>query len=104
MASLNKKIKVLSATVKGSLHKAKDLPCQDYSKSCQKNNKLVAIVSDGAGSAKYSKIGAKIICDTLCDILINSDIKNIRSDVQHAIEIARQKLIFHKKNKSKTRV
>ena len=61
MASLNKKIKVLSATVKGSLHKAKDLPCQDYSKSCQKNNKLVAIVSDGAGSAKYSKISATIV-------------------------------------------
>lgn len=102
MASSNQNIKVLSATVKGSLHKAKDLPCQDYSKSCKKNNKLVAIVSDGAGSAKYSKIGAKIICDTLCDILVNSDMKNIRSDVLRAIEIARQKLIFHKNNKSKS--
>ena len=97
-------IQVLSTSVKGALHRAKSIPCQDYSCSKTNQNKLVAVVSDGAGSAKYSKIGAKIICNTLCDILINSDIKNIKKDVSNAIKIARQKLILHKHNKSKSQL
>lgn len=96
------KIHTLSISLRGTLHKAKNLPCQDYFCVKKNNNKLVAIVSDGAGSAKYSKIGAKIVCETLCDILVRSNLQNIRSDVMKAIECARQKLMFHRYNKSKS--
>lgn len=100
--SNNERIHVLSTSIRGPLHRSLGLPCQDYSCARSTKNKLVAIVSDGAGSAKHSKIGAKIICETLCDLLINSDIKTIRSDVIKAISIARQKLLLHRYNQSKT--
>ncbi len=97
----NGRINVLSTSIRGALHKSLGLPCQDYSCSRTLKNKLVAVVSDGAGSAKYSKIGAKIVCDTLCDLLINSDLKTIRGDVENAINIARKKLLFHRCNSGK---
>lgn len=99
----NGRIKILCASIRGPLHKSLGLPCQDYSCARSAKNKLVAVVSDGAGSAKHSKIGAKIICETLCDLLINSDIKTIHDDVIKAIGVARQKLLFHRLNKTKNK-
>lgn len=96
------RIQILSANIQGALHRTKNMPCQDCYASKVNKNKLVAIVSDGAGSAKYGKIGARIICDTLCDLLIRSDFKNIRQNVTEAINVARQKLILHRRNKSKS--
>ena len=60
--------KFLATSIRGALHKAKNLPCQDYYAAKIKDNKIVAVVSDGAGSAPYSQIGARVICHTLCDI------------------------------------
>jgi len=97
-----KQINVLATSIRGALHKARDLPCQDYSCSRAYKNKFIAVVSDGAGSAPHSRTGAKIICDTLCSLLINSDIENIKVDVKKAILTARQKLLFHRYNHSKT--
>lgn len=98
----NEHIHVLSTSIRGPLHKSLGLPCQDYSCARSAKNKLVAVVSDGAGSAKHSKTGAKIICETLCDLLVNSNLKTIRTDVVKAIDIARQKLLLHRYNHSKT--
>ncbi len=100
--SKNGHIHVLSASIRGSLHKSLGLPCQDYSCARSAKNKFIAVVSDGAGSAKYSKIGAKIICNTLCDLLIKSNLTTIKEDVAHAISIARKKLILHRYNQSKS--
>ena len=93
---------IIATSLRGALHKAKGLACQDYYCHKYRKNKFVAVVADGAGSAPYSKIGAKIICETLCDILINSSLKDIRKNVINAINQARQKLIIHPRNKSKT--
>ena len=93
---------VIATSVCGALHKVKGLPCQDYFRTKSLGHKTVAVVSDGAGSAKYGKIGAKVICETLCDVLLKSTLKNIRNDVEKAIETAREKLIFHRFNKSKS--
>jgi serine/threonine protein phosphatase PrpC len=55
------------ASVRGTSHHRDGKPCQDYS-SCEvladKHNHevLVAVASDGAGSAKYSQIGSSLIC------------------------------------------
>ena len=93
---------VLPARIQGALHRLKGIPCQDAYCYKRLKNKFIAVVSDGAGSAKHGKTGARIICTTLCDLLANSNLQNIQSDVVRAINIARQKLVLHRQNKSKS--
>ena len=93
---------IIATSVCGALHKAKGLPCQDYFKTISHGHKTIAVVSDGAGSAKYGKIGAKTICETLCDILVKSTLKSIKADIKKAIKIAREKLLLHRYNTSKS--
>ena len=97
-----KEFQILSTSLRGALHKANNMPCQDFCSYKTRKNKVVGIVSDGAGSARYAQTGAKIVCQTLCDILINSNLKTIKNDVIKAVETARQKLILHRRNKSKS--
>lgn len=102
MKKTPKDIRVIATKITGSLHEAKNTPCQDFYHYACSGNKLVAVVSDGAGSAKYGKIGAKIVCETLVDQLINAPLKNAERIVKDAIEIARGKLMLHRLNKSKS--
>ena len=100
--SKKEQINVLSLSVCGSLHKSKNLLCQDFACFKNKGKKIAAAVSDGAGSAKYGKIGAKIIAQTVCDVLIKSDFNNIQSNIKRAILLARDKVMFHRLNKTKS--
>lgn len=101
--SLKKGADIINVSVCGALHKSKNISCQDYAFFKTKGKKLAAVVSDGAGSAKHGKIGAKIIAETMCELLINSNIKTIKSDVIKAVDVARQKLEFHRFNKTKSK-
>ena len=92
------KIKVCATCVTGPIHRGRGQPCQDYCRYSTRGSNFVAVVSDGAGSTKYGRIGAKIVCDTLVDILANANFKNIRSAITHAIEVARDKITFHRYN------
>lgn len=102
MKKTPRSIRVIAAKITGSLHSAKKTPCQDFYHYACSGNKLVAVVSDGAGSAKYGKIGAKIICETLVNVLINTPFKDVEQAVRLAVEIARDRLVIHRLNKSKS--
>lgn len=102
MKRTSKSIRVIATKITGSLHLAKNTPCQDFYYYACSGNKLVAVVSDGAGSAKYGKIGAKMICETLVNVLVNTPFKDIKSAVVMAVEMARERLIIHRLNKSKS--
>lgn len=93
-------IRVIAATIQGPLHSNKNLPCQDYCRYITSGKNFVAVVSDGAGSAKFGKIGARIACDTLIDLLKNSAFDNIQEAVRHALEVARMKVLRHRLNKT----
>lgn len=102
MRANNQNIRVLTASVKGVLHAQQNLPCQDYCKYDQDGRNFIAVVSDGAGSAKYGRIGAKTVCETLTSLLKNIDFGEAKKAVAQAIGIARSKLIRHRLNKTKS--
>ncbi len=101
MTKNNSKIKVVAASVCGPMHKYCKLPCQDYFKHKTGGKNFVAVVSDGAGSAKYGKIGAKTVCDTLVDLLADCPFDKIKEKIPLAIEVARKKIMRHRLNKNK---
>ena len=76
MKKTPRSIRVIATKITGGLHLAKKKPCQDFYQYACSGNKLVAVVSDGAGSAKYGKIGAKVVCETLVNVLINTPLKD----------------------------
>lgn len=102
MKKSSKNIRVIATKITGRLHTAKKIPCQDFYQYACSGNKLVAVVSDGAGSAKYGKIGAKMVCETLVNVLINTPLRDMEGAVKKAIETARDRLIIHRLNKSKS--
>lgn len=102
MKKTSRNIRVVATKITGRLHVAKKIPCQDFYQYACSGNKLVAVVSDGAGSAKYGKIGAKMVCETLVNVLINTPLKDMEEAVKKAIETARGRLIIHRLNKSKS--
>lgn len=95
------KIKVAAATIQGPMHLNKNLPCQDYCRYSSRGRNFVAVVSDGAGSAKYGKIGAKTVCGTLIDLLRNCKFSNAEGTVKKAIETARGKIRRHRLNRNR---
>ncbi len=100
-SSSSRKIRVVAASVCGPMHRYRKMPCQDYFKHKICGRNFVAVVSDGAGSAKYGKIGARVICETMVDLLANCRFDNIKAKILSSIETARRKLMRHRLNKSK---
>ena len=55
----------VNAKIKGISHIKSGTPCQDYNISCDNGDTYAIILSDGAGSALHSEIGANIVCEAL---------------------------------------
>lgn len=100
MTNKTPRIKIVAASVTGQLHASQNQPCQDYYRYAVARN-LVAVVSDGAGSAKYGKVGARVLCQTICDLLKNADFEQIEQAVVQSVKVVRQKLTLHRLNKTK---
>jgi len=93
--------KIINASVIGTSHIDRQQICQDYclAKTIYSDTKsyLVALVSDGAGSAKKSELGAKYSCEIMLSCIQRS-LKNIQSrnltklDVEIWISIVQKSL------------
>lgn len=85
--------RVFAATSIGKGHIDGGLPCQDACGSVFDNERLVAVVCDGAGSASKSDIGARECVDSICKFLsgvVGSSPTCIdQSVIEHAVEAAR---------------
>ncbi|MEM5440179.1 PP2C family serine/threonine-protein phosphatase [Paraburkholderia diazotrophica] len=71
----------IGASVVGTSHSKLELPCQDSSVVVEASGQndaryLIAIASDGAGSARFAQVGAELTCETaaraLTDLLAHS--------------------------------
>ncbi len=56
------KMKILGARVRGKKHKHEATNCDDWFEVKREGDWTIVAVSDGAGSCKYSRIGAKAAC------------------------------------------
>lgn len=61
--------RVFGASVTGKSHLDKAIPCQDAHAHVQVGGSLVAVVCDGAGSARHSELGAQFVASTLAQAL-----------------------------------
>ena len=88
--------RVFAASAIGKGHIDGGLPCQDASGSASDNERLVAVVCDGAGSVSKSDIGAKACVDSLCKFLsavVGSSSASITpSVIEQAVEVTRAQL------------
>ena len=60
---------------KGTWHKKHNIPCQDYANYHCFDKVILGAVADGAGSAKYADIGAKLAVDNILEYLKQSQQK-----------------------------
>ncbi len=56
----------------GTRHERRGQPCQDYGNYCVEAPYLFGAVSDGAGSAKHSEIGAQIAVETALEAIFQA--------------------------------
>lgn len=57
------------AVVKGTSHEKSGTSCQDFCMSGFRNDTLIVVASDGAGSAKHSDVGARLACKNALSII-----------------------------------
>ena len=69
--------KAIARSAIGTSHIKQQMPCQDYGDYKIINNAIIGVVADGAGSAKYSDVGAKLAVDTVLEAITEPDIVTI---------------------------
>jgi hypothetical protein len=85
--------KAIARSAIGTSHKKQQLPCQDYGDYKIINGAIIGVVADGAGSAKYSDIGAKLVVNTVLETITAGDIQKITElcDSDHINEAGKSK-------------
>ena len=69
--------KAIARSATGTSHEKQQLPCQDHGDYKIINDAIIGVVADGAGSAKYSDIGAQLAVNTVLKTITEQDIYNI---------------------------
>jgi len=73
-AQSSEELKLIGARVRGKLHKHQGTNCDDWFEFDTIGKWTIIAVSDGAGSKKFSRIGAKISCQAA--------VKSLKNDLQ----------------------
>ncbi|MGF1492440.1 MAG: PP2C family serine/threonine-protein phosphatase [Microcoleaceae cyanobacterium] len=74
---------VVAASVTGKSHEKQDLPCQDaYAFRSLPNDNLIVAVADGAGSAKFSDLGARLAVETSVETLTQTLTQRTAADLE----------------------
>ena len=69
--------KAIARSAIGTSHIKQQMPCQDYGDYKIIDDAIIGVVADGAGSAKYSDVGAKLAVDTVLKAITSQDISTI---------------------------
>ena len=69
--------KAIARYAKGTSHRKLNMLCQDYGDYKTIGDAIVGVVADGAGSAKYSNIGAKLAVETVLESITERDVSEI---------------------------
>lgn len=78
--------KAIARSAIGTSHQKQQMPCQDYGSYKIIGNAIVGAVADGAGSAKYADIGAKLAVKTVLEAFTEQDIITItESDLSNRV-------------------
>ncbi|NET06878.1 MAG: protein phosphatase 2C domain-containing protein [Symploca sp. SIO2B6] len=62
-------LKLIGARVRGKGHKHEGTNCDDWFELVVSGSWTIIAVSDGAGSKKFSRVGAKVSCEAACQLL-----------------------------------
>lgn len=95
-------LKLIGARVRGKMHKHQGTNCDDWFEFDTVGKWTIIAVSDGAGSKKFSRIGAKISCQEAVKSLKNSlksfslDSRQIKTDLEN--DLSRQGGMFEGKD------
>ncbi|MBL1177582.1 PP2C family serine/threonine-protein phosphatase [Pantanalinema sp. GBBB05] len=65
--------KIITRSAIGTLHQTINLPCQDYGDGLVLGEVVMGVVADGAGSAKYADVGAKLAVTTALNFLTQTE-------------------------------
>lgn len=87
--------KPIASSVPGASHIKYGKLCQDYSNFCTVEDVIIGAVADGAGSAKYSQIGAELSVQTTLLYLKTWIEEYNEKNLQHAISKELAKEIFY---------
>ncbi len=93
--------KVVAASARGTLHAARNEPCQDASHWLTSAGLVVGVVSDGAGSARHAETGAQALSRGVCEYLMTrhvagslmlDDCGRLTEEIETAVQSVREQL------------
>lgn len=89
--------RAVARSVIGVRHQTQKLPCQDYGQHHTFREVVVGAIADGAGSAKYAEIGAKVAVERVLQFLASSEqsIKK-KNRLTHAFTEQEASAVFRK--------
>ncbi len=79
---------IIAARVRGKKHKHEGTNCDDWFETTYIGDITVIAVADGAGSKKYSRIGAKSACSALCGCLRTTLMADVLTDQKLMTDIS----------------
>lgn len=88
--------KTFTVTFRGKLHEKENIKCQDSAYGSNSGDIVILALSDGAGSARLSHIGSKIVVNTFAGLLKSNFEKFYRDEYLYKVIIERINKNFSK--------